>query len=390
MHLSQAVSSDSMEYFNQNELLRYARHFSIPTIGFEGQKKLKNYSVICIGAGGIGCSALTYLAAAGIGKIGIIDFDKVELSNLQRQILYCDEDSGKNKAQIAAERLNSLNYNIKIECLTDKLKANNAFDILSQYDLVIDGSDNYAARYLINDVCFWLNKPFISTSVYRFTGQLAFFNFPNNPCYRCLYASPPPIGVISNCSDAGVFGVAPGIMGCFAANEVLKHVLEIGNTLENVLVVFDSLSLSLKKLPIVQNSECVLCAKKTPFNELPHYDEELCDSNIKKINFMSVDELATLQSKDNILIVDVRQEWEREICHIPHSIHVSLNDLQKQGTLELIKNSQKFVIVLYCKAGSRSEQAVSFLQEQGINNTYSLRGGILEWAKKIDQTLAVY
>ncbi len=372
-----------------NELLRYSRHFSLPQVGLAGQKKLKNTSVLCVGAGGIGSPALLYLASAGIGKIGIVDNDTVELSNLQRQILYTTENCGQSKATLARQRLLAINDAIQVNAYGERLNSNNVLDMLSDYDIILDGSDNYATRYLVSDACYTKKKTLISASLFQFSGQLVTFQYERNnePCYRCLYPNPPPVGLIQNCTEAGIVGAVAGILGTMAATQVIKHALSLSDGLDHQLLIFDGSTLEIKKYPVHKKENCIVCEKNTPFNDLPRYESNNC--TVLNPLQLSPEQCLDLQQKKKVLLIDVREAWEREIYAIPNSTHIPTKQLE---TLDLntLASAENETIVLYCKSGIRSERSAKFLQQRGIENVYNLAGGVVAWAAVIDKKTVIY
>lgn len=370
-----------MTALTTSELRRYSRQMILPQVGLSGQEKLKNTSILCIGAGGIGSPALLYLAAAGVGTIGIIDDDVVELSNLQRQILYNIQHCDQKKVDIVKQQLLALNKNIKIHTYDQRLNAKNAFDIIPHYQIVIDGSDNYATRYLANDVCQFKKITLISASLFQWSGQLLTFYFSekDTACYRCLYPNPPPQGVTQNCVDAGIIGSVAGILGTMAATQAIKIILSTSSEDKNKLFVFNAHNFDLEKYFFTKRSDCELCAGNISFAQLPRYQENFCSSIIVKS--LSIPQLLEFQRKNkNILLVDVRSHLERLLGYIPGSIHIPLENI---STLDVNQTSfeNKDGIVLYCKSGVRSAHAAQLLQEKGLANVYNLNGGIVEWKK---------
>lgn len=361
-----------MPIFSSEELIRYSKHLNITRIGENGQKKLKHSSVLCVGAGGIGGPALLYLASQGIGKIGIIDNDDVSLSNLHRQILFSTEQCAQRKTDCSKKQLLSLNPNINVHLYHENLHVKNAENILSSYDIILDGTDNYESRYLINDVSHYLKKPLVAASVFQFSGQIGLFNYNGGPCYRCLYPEKPDAGLIPNCSEAGVLGVIPGILGTMAALEVVKVILNIGDTLTGKLGVFNGLDMSLKLYTFHPSKECVLC------HGTHHYD----NLNLKEnVNYISADEIDDTLQYDNeeIMLIDVRSKKEHDFYHLPNSILYPLPDMLNSKQLSLPCRGLKTII--YCEKGNRSKEAVQFLQKHGYNNVYSLEGGIEAYKK---------
>lgn len=352
--------------FSSEEELRYNRHFAVNKVGVAGQHKLKKTAVLCIGAGGIGSPALLYLAAAGIGTLGIIDNDTVSLSNLQRQVLFSTEEQGQLKTACAANRLTALNPEITINTHPSRLNLDNAESLISAYDIILDGTDNYASRYLINDVCHTLKKPLVAASIFQFSGQLSLFNVPNGPCYRCLYPESPTPSLSPNCSEAGVLGVTPGILGTLAALEVIKVRLQLGDTLAGKLAIFDGLKQSLKHYAFSVSKDCPLCSGKA------HY-RDLHPQNL--ITTLSQTELPPFieQEKQQLLLIDVRTEAEHQHFHLPGSQCLPLDQLTQQAN-SLPKDKK---LLLYCAKGTRSQQAAEWLQNQGYQQLYVLEGGLV-------------
>ena len=301
--------------FTAEEMQRYSRHFVLAEVGKTGQERLKKARVLCVGAGGLGSPVLLYLAAAGVGTLGIIDDDAVELSNLQRQVLYSIDDVGNSKAKTAKNKLEKLNPFINIICYKEKLTHDNALAIVQNYDVVVDGSDNFAARYVVNDACFHLKKPTVYASVYQFEGQCSVFNTEKGPCYRCLYPTPPK-NLVPNCAEAGVLGVLPGMMGTLQANEVLKLILKVGELLTGQLLVVNALELSFQKFEIKRQVDCCLCAMQQPFDSLPYHEGGSCRMKENTLLELSVKELERWrQQNKNFLLLDVREEFEYQICN---------------------------------------------------------------------------
>ena len=349
---------------SSEEKKRYARHLILPEIGLDGQRKLKQAKVLVIGAGGLGCPALQYLTAAGIGTIGIVDFDKVDESNLQRQILYNTEDVGKYKAEVAKEKLAKQNPYINLISYISLLTISNAIEIISQYDIVVDGSDNFATRYLINDACVILNKILVFGSIYKFDGQISVFNYKNGSTYRCLYPEPPIDGEIANCAEVGVIGVLPGIVGALQANEVIKIITEIGEVLSGKLLAFDALSMQFNTFDITLNPE------NKKISKLIDYDT-FCGTT-KEI---SVDELGEkIKSKQDFQLIDVREENEYQIKNIG-GILIPLNTLQ----YNLHKINKEKQAIVHCASGTRGKKAIAILKENGFTNVYNLKNGLLDF-----------
>ncbi len=376
------------------ELRRYARHLVIPEVGVEGQKKLKRARVLIVGAGGLGSPLSMYLAAAGIGKIGIIDFDKVSYSNLQRQILFSDGDVGMPKAEIAKERLLEINPGIKVESYNVKFSSDNALDIVKEYDGVADGSDNFSTKYLLNDACVLLDKPLVYGSVLKFEGQVSVFNANGGPCYRCLYPEPPDN--VPTCEEAGVLGVLPGIIGSIQASEVIKLIIGKGELLTGRLLMLDALEMRFKELKFSKNPDCPVCGEKSGIRSLKkeNYDFENCKTDNKTSTMsengrweITVEELKRKMDNDEkFTLIDCREPFETRISSIGGEL-IPINDLPNRID-ELNKEEE---IIVYCRTGHRSHYAVQYLRDNaGFTKVKNLLGGINLWADKIDNSLPKY
>ncbi|MFN3133996.1 MAG: molybdopterin-synthase adenylyltransferase MoeB [Candidatus Kryptonium sp.] len=375
----------------REEFLRYGRHLIMPEVGLKGQKKLKSASVLIVGAGGLGSPLAFYLAAAGVGRIGIVDFDVVDFSNLQRQIIHTTKDVGRSKLESAKEKLSALNPNIKIETYETRLTSENAIEIIKEYDIIVDGTDNFPTRYLVNDACVLLKKPNVYGSIFRFEGQVSVFYAEKGPCYRCLYQEPPPPGLVPSCAEGGVLGVLPGIIGTLQALEVIKLILGVGRPLIGRLLLFDALKMSFRELKLRKNPNCPVCGENPTIRELIDY-EEFCgitpEQILRESGFeISVEELKSkLESGENIILIDVREPHEYEINRIHGSRLIPLSELPEKVN-ELDQTSE---IVLYCKMGGRSARAVQFLRELGFTRVKNLAGGIDAWIEKVDPTMPKY
>lgn len=374
-----------------DEMKRYARHMTLAEIGEEGQKRLKSAKVLIIGAGGLGSPIGLYLAAAGVGTIGIIDFDKVSYPNLQRQILFSEGDVGGSKVEIAKKRLLEINPNVVVKIYNEKLTYQNAIDIISKYDVVADGSDNFAAKYLLNDACILLGKSLVFGSVLRFEGQASVFNNEKG-CYRCLYPEPPDLDDVPSCEEAGVLGVLPGIIGSVQANEVIKIIIGKGNLLTGRLLLLDSLEMRFREMRFERNPDCQVCGKnpviKTLSEEL--YNFEVCAPERKDGNLdrdITVEELKKkIDSKEKFSLIDVREPFETRISSIGGEL-IPINELPYRLD-ELNKEDE---IIVYCRTGHRSHHAVEFLREKaGFKKARNLLGGINLWADKIDNSIQKY
>jgi sulfur-carrier protein adenylyltransferase/sulfurtransferase len=372
------------------EVLRYSRHLLLPEVGVEGQRKLKNARVLTIGAGGLGSPLSLYLAAAGVGTIGIVDFDVVDLTNLQRQIVHGTSTLGKPKLESAKARLTDLNPNLKVESYEARLSAENALEIIRDYDIVVDGTDNFPTRYLVNDACVLLGKPNVYGSIFRFEGQASVFYAKEGPCYRCLYSEPPPPGLVPSCAEGGVLGVLPGIIGSIQALETIKLIIGAGDTLIGRLVLFDALKLKFRELKLRKDPDCPLCGEHPTIHELIDY-EAFCGIGAAPayqgpeiVVEQLKDELA--DKGDELVLVDVREPHEWEIAHIEGAQLIPLGQLPDRIN-ELDGHAE---IVTYCHKGSRSMKALEILRGAGHSRVRSLAGGIDAWAARIEPGMARY
>lgn len=378
---------------NNEEIRRYSRHLILPEVGLAGQKKIKATSVLCIGAGGLGSPIAMYLAAAGIGKIGIVDFDIVDYSNLQRQILHTDADVGRPKAQSAKETIFGINPNCEVVIHNTRISSENALDLIRPYDIVVDGTDNFPTRYLTNDACVLLKKPNVYGSIFRFEGQASVFApHLGGPCYRCLYPEPPPPGMVPSCAEGGVLGVLPGIVGCIQTTEILKLALGKGNPLIGRLVLFNALDMKFRELKLRRDPQCPICGDQPTIKELIDY-EQFCGIVPEPENVGNPDEVTVQDMKKalddpglGIKVVDVREPDEYEIAKVAGVPLLPLSQLPDRFT-ELDPNQQYY---LHCKAGVRSMKALSFLRQQGFKYVKSVRGGITAWAEEIDRNVPRY
>ncbi len=391
-----ATATSAGVTLNGDEVKRYSRHLILPEVGMEGQKKLKAARVLCIGAGGLGSPVAMYLAAAGVGTIGIVDFDVVDFSNLQRQILHGTPDVGRPKLQSATDRLHALNPNVQIEPYETALTSQNALQLFKDYDIIVDGTDNFPTRYLVNDACVLLDKPNVYGSIFRFEGQASVFATKDGPCYRCLYPEPPPPGLVPSCAEGGVLGVLPGIVGCIQANETLKLILGIGEPLIGRFLVFDSLRMKFRELKLRKDPDCPVCGTHPTVTALIDYDQFCGVAPAQQPDAaaaggsateISVTELkARMDKGEDVFVLDVREPHEYEINRIPGSTLIPLGDLAERFT-ELDANRE---IVTQCKSGMRSARAASFLREHGFKNVRNLKGGVLAWVDQVDPTQPKY
>jgi adenylyltransferase/sulfurtransferase len=373
------------------ETARYSRHLIMPEVGLEGQKRLKAASALLIGAGGLGSPLGLYLAAAGVGRIGLVDFDVVDFSNLQRQVLHGTPDVGRPKLQSARDRLAAINPAVSVELYETRLTSANALRILESYDVVIDGTDNFPTRYLVNDACVLLGKPNVYGSIFRFDGQASVFYPGKGPCYRCLYPEPPPPGEVPSCAEGGVLGILPGLIGCIQATEAVKLLLGQGSPLVGRLLLYDALQMSFREFKVRRNPKCPMCGEQPTIKQLIDY-EQFCgvrgEAPVAAAGGeTTVEELkARLDRGEEVFILDVRNPPEVQICRIPGSVLIPLPSLpQRFGELDRERE-----MVVHCKSGARSQQAIQFLRQQGFQKLKNLKGGILAWADRIDPTMSKY
>ena len=376
------------------EIKRYSRHLILPEVGLEGQKKIRSASVLCIGAGGLGSPIALYLAAAGIGKLGLVDFDAVDSSNLQRQILYGDKDVGRPKGESARDTLNDINPEVEIELHNLALASDNATDIVARYDLVVDGTDNFPTRYLTNDVCVLAGKPNVYGSIFRFEGQASVFApSQGGPCYRCLYPEPPPPGMVPSCAEGGVLGVLPGIIGCIQTTEIIKLILGTGKPLIGRLLLYNALDMSFREVKLRRDPECPLCGDRPTITEPIDYQQfcgipEAAENADADPDEISVQEMKrALENADSeIQVIDVREPDELEIARIDGVPQHPLSQLE-MSFLQLDPNRTYY---LHCKSGGRSMKALRFLREQGFKHVKSVKGGITAWSEEIDPDVPQY
>lgn len=390
-----AAAAKQMKLSN-DEILRYSRHLIIPEVGMEGQLKLKAAKVLTIGAGGLGAPLGMYFAAAGVGTIGIVDFDVVDYTNLQRQVIHSTADVGRPKLESARNRLIGINPEINIVGHEVRLSSENALELFIQYDIIVDGTDNFPTRYLVNDASVLLGKPNVYGSIFRFEGQASVFGMPGEPCYRCLYPEPPPPGLVPSCAEGGVLGILPGIIGCIQANETIKLILGRGETLAGRLLLFDALKMKFRELKLRQDPECPVCGSHRTITQLIDY-EQFCgipqqrakEQQMSASSDFELDVLTLKQMIDRnepVYILDVREPHEFQICRIPNSHLLPLGDLPSRVN-EL---SSADFIVAHCKSGMRSAKACDFLRKAGFTKVKNLKGGILAWSDQVDPTVAKY
>ena len=378
-----------------DEVRRYSRHLIIPDVAMAGQQRLMNAKVLCVGAGGLGSPALMYLAAAGVGTLGIVEFDTVDESNLQRQIIHGQSDIGKSKAQSAKAKIAEINPYVNVITHEVRLDNSNVMEIFSQYDIIVDGTDNFATRYLVNDACVLLKKPYVWGSIYRFDGQASVFWAEYGPCYRCLYPEPPPPGMVPSCAEGGVLGVLCATIGSIQTTEAIKVLTGVGDPMIGSLIIYDALEMSFRKIKVRKDPNCPLCSENPSQTELlPDYEafcgvlSDAAEVAVKDSTITVTELAAKIAGNDNFYLVDVREPSEFEIVRIPGS-HL----IPKQGFLDgtvLATMPQDKPIVLHCKSGVRSAECLAILKGAGFSDATHVAGGVIAWAKQIDKSLPVY
>ncbi len=388
--------------FDNEEIERYSRHLVLPQMGLEGQKKLKESSVLVIGAGGLGSPTAMYLAAAGIGRLGLVDYDRVDLSNLQRQIIHGTSDIDRPKLKSAAKRLQEINPHVQLDLHETALDSSNALQIFAPYDVIIDGTDNFPTRYLTNDACVFLGKPNVYGSIFRFDGQASLFYAEQGACYRCLFPKPPPPGLVPSCAEGGVLGVLPGIIGSIQATEALKYLLGIGDLLIGRLLLYDALSMSFDEVKLRKNPNCVVCGENPTVTELIDY-EQFCGMPAHDREITQTDETpmrqsvrqitplelkARLEAREEIAVLDVREPIEWDIVNLEQIGAKLIPQGELLKRLDEIDPQKEWVI--YCRSGARSAAIVGELQRRGYGNLWNLDGGILRWGQEIDPTMPRY
>jgi molybdopterin/thiamine biosynthesis adenylyltransferase/rhodanese-related sulfurtransferase len=377
-----------------DEVRRYSRHLIIPDVGMTGQKRLKNAKVLCVGAGGLGSPALLYLAAAGVGTLGIVDFDVVDESNLQRQIIHGQSDIGRSKAESARDSVREINPYVNVIVHKERLDSDNAMQIFADYDLIVDGTDNFATRYLVNDACVLLGKPYVWGSIYRFDGQASVFWAEYGPCYRCLYPEPPPPGMVPSCAEGGVLGVLCASIGSIQVNEAIKVITGIGEPLAGRLMIYDALEMTYRSVKVRKDPECPVCGKNPTVTELIDY-EEFCGAVSEEAQEAAAGSTITArQLKDmqdageNIFLVDVREPNEYEIVSIPGSVLIPKGEFLSGAALERLPQDKR--VVLHCKSGARSAECLAIVKNAGFSDAVHVGGGVLSWVATIDPSLPSY
>ena len=379
---------------SNDEILRYSRHLIMPEVGMEGQLKLKNAKVLLVGTGGLGAPLGMYLAAAGIGRIGLVDFDIVDFTNLQRQIIHGTKDVGRKKLDSAADTMSDINPFVKIDKHEVALTSENALDIIREYDYVVDGTDNFPTRYLVNDACVLLKKPNVYGSIFRFEGQATVFAYEGGPCYRCLYPEPPPPGLVPSCAEGGVLGILPGMIGIVQATETVKLILGTGEPLVGRLLLYDALAMRVRELRLRRNPDCPVCGDNPTIHELIDY-HQFCgvpQQEPAPVAGLAGGEIEPAEVKtridrgDPFVLIDVREPHEYQICNIPYARLIPLGEVPKRVN-ELNSADE---IVVHCKSGMRSAKAADFLRQAGFSKVKNMKGGILAWSEKVDPTVPKY
>jgi molybdopterin/thiamine biosynthesis adenylyltransferase/rhodanese-related sulfurtransferase len=377
-----------------DEVKRYSRHLIIPDVGMTGQKRLKNAKVLVVGAGGLGSPALLYLAAAGVGTLGIVDFDVVDESNLQRQIIHGVSDIGKPKAESARDSIQEINPYVEVILHEERLDSDNALDIFRPYDLIVDGTDNFATRYLVNDACVLLNKPYVWGSIYRFDGQASVFWAEYGPCYRCLYPEPPPPGMVPSCAEGGVLGVLCASIGSIQVTEAIKVITGIGDPLVGRLMIYDALEMSYRSVKVRKDPECPVCGKNPTITELIDYEafcgavsDEAAEA-VQGSTITAKDLKNMMDNDENIFLVDVREPNEYEIVSIPGATLIPKGEFLSGAALEKLPQDKR--IVLHCKSGARSAEALAVVKDAGFSDAVHVGGGVLAWVNQVDPSLPTY
>ncbi len=377
---------------SNEEIARYSRHLIMPEVALDGQKKLKQARVLTIGAGGLGAPLAMYLAAAGVGTLGIVDFDVVDESNLQRQIIHGTSDIGRPKMESARDRINDINPNVHVEAYEEALSSENALEIFKDFDVIVDGTDNFPTRYLVNDACVLTGKPNVYGSIFRFEGQASVFWAKEGPCYRCLYPEPPPPGLVPSCAEGGVLGILPGAIGTIQATETVKLILGIGEPLIGRLLLYDALGMSFREMKLRKDPNCPVCGENPSVTELIDY-QEFCgipqanaQATADEVPEITVQELKKrLDNGENLSVLDVREPHEYEVANIGARL-IPLNELPER----LAELDRDVPLAVHCKTGGRSARAVKLLQETGFQNAFNVEGGITAWSEEIDPSVPKY
>src|ERR1700732_3838570 len=376
---------------SKDEILRYSRHLIMPEVGMEGQQKLKAARVLCIGTGGLGSPLALYLAAVGVGTLGLVDFDVVDYTNLQRQIIHSTADVGRKKLDSAADKLKAINPFVNLRTFDTRLSSANALELFRDFDIIADGTDNFPTRYLVNDACVLTGKPNVYGSIFRFEGQASVFATKDGPCYRCLYSDPPPPGLVPSCAEGGVLGILPGLVGVIQATEAIKLILDKGDALIGRLLLVDALGMKFRELKLRKNPDCPVCSEHPTITKLIDYNEFCGIRGEEKpvetaVPELQVEELKRrLDAGDDLFVLDVREPHEYQICNI-NGYLIPLGDLPKR--VNELDSSRE--IVAHCRSGARSAKAVDFLRQAGFKKVHNLSGGILAWADRVDPKMPKY
>lgn len=380
---------------SQEEVLRYSRHLIMPEVGVEGQEKLKNASILLIGCGGLGSPLGMYLSAAGVGRLGLVDFDLIDFTNLQRQVMFGTQDVGRPKVDASKERIAQINPNVQVTAYREKLTSENVLTIFKDYDIIIDGTDNFPTRYLVNDACVFLKKPNVYGSIFRFEGQATIFWAEKGPCYRCLYPEPPPPGLVPSCAEGGVLGILPGLIGLIQATEAIKLIIGKGDPMIGRLLLFNALDMKFREVKLQKDPECPVCGTNPSITKLIDY-EQFCGIGLGQeeatvstngIKEITAKELKTMMDhKDKFVLVDVREPHEYQIGKIPGSKLIPLGEVaERANQLDTADD-----IVVHCRSGARSAKAIQVLQKMGFKRLRNLKGGILAWSDDVDPSVPKY
>jgi molybdopterin/thiamine biosynthesis adenylyltransferase/rhodanese-related sulfurtransferase len=389
--MATTIAPHELPALSNEEVLRYSRHLIMPEVGMEGQQKLKAARVLCIGTGGLGSPLALYLSAAGVGTLGLVDFDVVDFTNLQRQVIHFTSDVGRPKLESAREKIAAINPYVDVKTFETRLTSENALEIFSDFDIIVDGTDNFPTRFLVNDACVFTGKPNVYGSIFRFEGQASVFATKDGPCYRCLYPEPPPPGLVPSCAEGGVLGILPGLVGLIQATEAIKLILGAGQPLIGRLLLVDAMGMKFRELKLRKNPDCPVCGTHPTVTRLIDY-EQFCGIRGEEkpvatgVPEIQVEELKRrLDAKEDLFVLDVREPHEYQICNLGGHL-IPLNDLPKR--VNELDSSRE--IVVHCKMGGRSAKAVEFLQQSGFKKVHNLTGGINAWAERVDPKMPKY